>query len=70
MRWVCMLPARHRGWDPVALSVRVGHPAGPLPVVAARFDYGVPYTDDRIAQGASWLTWPRIPVSTVRVRCC
>jgi endonuclease/exonuclease/phosphatase family metal-dependent hydrolase len=28
------MPARHRSWDPVALSVRVDHPAGPLPIVA------------------------------------
>lgn len=46
-----VLPARHRSWDPVALTVRVDHPAGPLPIVAACLDYGVPYTDDRIAQG-------------------
>jgi endonuclease/exonuclease/phosphatase family metal-dependent hydrolase len=46
-----VMPARHRGWDPVALVVRVAHPAGPLPVVVACLDYGVPYTDDRIAQG-------------------
>lgn len=42
----------HRSWDPVALSVRVDHPTGPLPIVAACLDYGIPYTDDRIAQGA------------------
>jgi endonuclease/exonuclease/phosphatase family metal-dependent hydrolase len=47
-----VMPARHRSWDPVALSVRIDHPSGPLPVVAACLDYGVPYTDDRIAQGA------------------
>jgi endonuclease/exonuclease/phosphatase family metal-dependent hydrolase len=47
-----VMPARHRAWDPVALTVRVDHPAGPLPIVAACLDYGVPYTDDRIAQGA------------------
>jgi endonuclease/exonuclease/phosphatase family metal-dependent hydrolase len=47
-----VMPARHRSWDPVALTVRVEHPAGPLPVVAACLDYGVAYTDDRIAQGA------------------
>ncbi|MFI6074345.1 endonuclease/exonuclease/phosphatase family protein [Actinoplanes sp. NPDC051343] len=46
-----VMPARHRPWDPVALTVRVDHPAGPLPVVAACLDYGVPFTDDRIAQG-------------------
>ena len=45
------MPARHRSWEPVALRVRVDHPAGPLPIVAACLDYGVPYTDDRIAQG-------------------
>ena len=47
-----VLPARHRSWDPVALAVRVGHPTGPLPVVAACLEHGIPYTDDRIAQGA------------------
>lgn len=47
-----VMPARHRDWDPVALSVRVDHPSGPLPIVAACLDYGVPYTDDRMAQGA------------------
>jgi endonuclease/exonuclease/phosphatase family metal-dependent hydrolase len=46
-----VMPARHRQWDPVALLARVDHPAGPLTVVAACLDYGVPYTDDRIAQG-------------------
>lgn len=49
---VAVMPARHRSWDPVALTVRVDHPAGPLPIVAACLEYGVPYTDDRIAQGA------------------
>ncbi|MBB4692717.1 endonuclease/exonuclease/phosphatase family protein [Paractinoplanes abujensis] len=47
-----VMPARHRAWDPVALTVRAAHPAGPLPIVAACLDYGVAYTDDRIAQGA------------------
>jgi endonuclease/exonuclease/phosphatase family metal-dependent hydrolase len=47
-----VMPARHRSWDPVALSVRVDHPAGPLPIVAACLEYGVAYTDDRIAQAA------------------
>ena len=47
-----VMPARHRSWDPVVLCVRVDHPAGPLPIVAACLDFGVPYTDDRIAQGA------------------
>lgn len=46
------LPARHRSWDPVALTVTVDHPAGPLPIVAACLEHGIPYTDDRIAQGA------------------
>jgi endonuclease/exonuclease/phosphatase family metal-dependent hydrolase len=45
-----VMPARHRAWDPVSLIVRVDHPGGPLPVVATCLDYGVPYTDDRIAQ--------------------
>jgi endonuclease/exonuclease/phosphatase family metal-dependent hydrolase len=47
-----VMPARHRSWDPVALNVRIDHPTGPLPIVAGCLDYGVPYTDDRIAQGA------------------
>jgi endonuclease/exonuclease/phosphatase family metal-dependent hydrolase len=47
-----VMPARHRSWEPVALTVRLEHPSGPLPIVAACLDYGVPYTDDRIAQGA------------------
>jgi endonuclease/exonuclease/phosphatase family metal-dependent hydrolase len=47
-----VMSARHRSWDPVALSVQVAHPTGPLPIVAACLDYGIPYTDDRIAQGA------------------
>ena len=58
-----VMPARHRDWDPVALVVRFDHPAGPLPVVAACLDYGVPYTDDRIAQGtfvADLATDPRL----------
>src|SRR4051812_23318707 len=45
------MPARHRGWDPCTLAVRVAHPAGALPIVATCLDYGEPYTDDRIAQG-------------------
>ena len=45
------LPSRHRSWDPVALTVRVDHPTGPLPVVATCLEHGIPYTDDRIAQG-------------------
>ncbi len=45
-----LMPARHRDWDPVALTVSLDHPAGPLPLVAGCLDYGVPYTDDRIAQ--------------------
>ncbi|BEL03383.1 endonuclease/exonuclease/phosphatase family protein [Actinoplanes sichuanensis] len=48
-----VLPARHRRWDPVALTVRTAHPAGPLPVVAACLEHAVPYTDDRVAQGAA-----------------
>ena len=47
-----VMPARHRSWDPVALTVRVDHPTGPLPIVAACLEHGIPYTDDRIAQGA------------------
>jgi endonuclease/exonuclease/phosphatase family metal-dependent hydrolase len=49
---VLVMPARHRSWDPVTLVVRVEHPAGPLPIVATCLEYGIPYTDDRIAQGA------------------
>ncbi len=48
---VLPMPARHRDFDPITLVVRVDHPAGPLPIVATCLDYGVPYTDDRIAQG-------------------
>jgi len=46
------MPARHRAWDPVTLTLRVDHPAGPLPVIATCMDYGVAYSDDRIAQAA------------------
>lgn len=49
---VIPLPARHRSWDPVGLAVRVDHPAGPLPIVTACLEHGIPYTDDRMAQGA------------------
>jgi endonuclease/exonuclease/phosphatase family metal-dependent hydrolase len=49
---VHVLPARHRPFDPVTLTARLDHPTGPLPVVVTCLDYGVPYTDDRIAQGA------------------
>jgi endonuclease/exonuclease/phosphatase family metal-dependent hydrolase len=57
-----VMPARHRSWDPVSLAVRADHPAGPLPIVATCLDYGVPYTDDRIAQAtyvAALATDPR-----------
>ena len=47
-----VMPARHRDWDPITLTVRVDHQTGPLPIIATCLDYGVPYTDDRIAQGA------------------
>ncbi len=50
-QYTAVMPARHRSWDPVSLAVRVDHPTGPLPIVATCLDYGVPYTDDRIAQG-------------------
>ena len=46
------MPARHRAWDPLALTLRVDHPAGPLPLVATCMEYGVAYSDDRIAQAA------------------
>ena len=46
-----VMPTRHRSWDPVALTVRLDHPTGPLPVVAVCLEHGIPYTDDRIAQG-------------------
>ena len=49
---VLVMPARHRSWEPITLAVRVDHPAGPLPIVVSCLDYGVPYTDDRIAQAA------------------
>jgi endonuclease/exonuclease/phosphatase family metal-dependent hydrolase len=60
---ITTMPARHRAWDPCTLTVRAEHPAGPLPIVATCLDYGVPYTDDRIAQGqlvASLGTDPRL----------
>ena len=63
-----VMPARHRSWDPVSLTVRVDHPAGPLPIVATCLDYGVPYTDDRIAQAtfvAALATDPRGPCPVV-----
>jgi endonuclease/exonuclease/phosphatase family metal-dependent hydrolase len=44
------MPARHRSWEPVALTLRVDHPAGPLPIVAACLEHATAYTDDRIAQ--------------------
>ncbi len=47
-----VMPARHRNWDPVTLVVSTEHPGGPMHVIAACLDYGVPYTDDRIAQAA------------------
>jgi endonuclease/exonuclease/phosphatase family metal-dependent hydrolase len=50
-REAVVMPARHRAWDPVALVVRVQHPSGPLAIVATCLDYGVAYSDDRIAQG-------------------
>ena len=58
-----VMPARHRSWDPTALVVRVEHPAGPLPIVATCLEHGIPYTDDRIAQGsfvADLATSPRL----------
>jgi endonuclease/exonuclease/phosphatase family metal-dependent hydrolase len=58
-----VMPARHRTWDPVSLTVRVDHPSGPLPIIVSCLDYGVPYTDDRIAQGsfvADLATHPRL----------
>ena len=57
-----VMPARHRSWDPVSLAVRVDPPTGPLPIIATCLDYGVPYTDDRIAQAtfvAALATAPR-----------
>ena len=44
------MPARHRGWSPVALTVTVAHPAGPLHVVAACLEHETAYSDDRVAQ--------------------
>jgi endonuclease/exonuclease/phosphatase family metal-dependent hydrolase len=47
---VVALPARHRAWDPVALTARVEHPRGPMPVVATCLEHATVYSDDRIAQ--------------------
>jgi endonuclease/exonuclease/phosphatase family metal-dependent hydrolase len=47
---VIPLPARHRSWDPVALRVRISHPAGPLPVVVACLEHATTFSDDRLAQ--------------------
>jgi endonuclease/exonuclease/phosphatase family metal-dependent hydrolase len=44
------MPARHRSWEPVAVTANVAHPAGPLHVVCACLEHGIAYTDDRIAQ--------------------
>jgi len=46
-----VMPARHRSWDPVALVISTEHPAGPMHVIGACLDFGVAFTDDRIAQG-------------------
>jgi endonuclease/exonuclease/phosphatase family metal-dependent hydrolase len=46
------MPARHRSWDPVALSARVAHPAGPLPVTVACLEHATTFSDDRLAQAA------------------
>jgi endonuclease/exonuclease/phosphatase family metal-dependent hydrolase len=43
-------PARHRDWAPVALTAKLAHPAGPLPVVVACMEYESAYNDDRLAQ--------------------
>ena len=64
------MPARHRSWDPVALTARLNHPAGPLPVVATCLEHGIPYTDDRIARATSWRTWPPTRSSTGPAPCC
>jgi len=47
---VVAMPSRHRAWDPVTFTATVAHPVGPLHVVCACLEYGIPYTDDRIAQ--------------------
>jgi endonuclease/exonuclease/phosphatase family metal-dependent hydrolase len=51
-RRVEQLPARHRGWSPVALAASIDHPDGPLHVVVACLEHGIPYSDDRLAQAA------------------
>ena len=65
-----VMPARHRSWDPVALIVRVDHPAGPLPSwrPASTTAFPTPTTASR--KGHSWPTWPPTPASTGRVRYC
>jgi endonuclease/exonuclease/phosphatase family metal-dependent hydrolase len=50
VRRVEPLPARHRSWTPVALVATVEHPRGPLHLVVSCLEYGIPYSDDRIAQ--------------------
>ena len=53
---VVALPARHRAWDPVVLTVRVERPRGPLPVIATCLEHAIAFTDDRIAQAQELAT--------------
>jgi endonuclease/exonuclease/phosphatase family metal-dependent hydrolase len=46
------MQARHRAWDPVILKVSLAHPAGSLPVLAARLEHATIYSDDRLAQAS------------------
>jgi endonuclease/exonuclease/phosphatase family metal-dependent hydrolase len=44
------MPARHRAFDPVALTATLDRPGGPLHVIVACLEYDPAYNDDRIAQ--------------------
>ena len=47
---VVRMPARHRGFDPVAVVASVAHPVAPLHVVVGCLEYDPAYNDDRLAQ--------------------
>jgi endonuclease/exonuclease/phosphatase family metal-dependent hydrolase len=44
------MPARHRGFSPVAMVSTLDHPAGPLHVIVACLEYEPAFNDDRLAQ--------------------
>ena len=57
-----VMPARHRSWDPVSLARPCRPPGWSVADRRDVLDYGVPYTDDRIAQAtfvAALATDPR-----------